>query len=72
MAKGIKKSERAQQIEPVSLGEMIHTQIRGAIEAAVHEELAAALGAAPYERTGVRRGRRLGGLEGQFERGLYV
>lgn len=60
MAKGIKKSERAQQIEPVSLGELIHTQIRGAIEAAVHEELAAALGAAPYERTGVRRGYRNG------------
>ena len=60
MAKGIKKSERAQQIEPVSLGELIHAQIRGAIEAAVHEELAAALGAAPYERSGTRRGYRNG------------
>lgn len=60
MAKGIKKSERAQEIEPVSLGELIHAQIRGAIEAAVHEELAAALGAAPYERRGTRRGYRNG------------
>ena len=60
MAKGIKKWERVPEIEPVSLGELIHTQIRGAIEAAVHEELAAALGAVPYERTGVRRGYRNG------------
>ena len=55
MAKGIRKPERAQEIEPVSLGELIHTQIRGAIEAAVHEELAVALEAAPYERNGTRR-----------------
>lgn len=60
MAKGIKKSERAPEIAPVSLGELIHAQIRGAIEAAVHEELAAALGAAPYERSGTRRGYRNG------------
>ena len=60
MGKGIKKSERAQQIEPVSLGELIHAQVRGAIEAAVHEELAGALGAAPYERNGGRRGYRNG------------
>jgi hypothetical protein len=26
MAKGTKKSERAQKIEPVSLGKLIHTQ----------------------------------------------
>jgi transposase-like protein len=40
--------------------QLIHTQVRGAIEAAVHEELAAALGAAPYERNGGRRGYRNG------------
>ena len=60
MGKGIKKPERAQQSEPVSLGELIHAQVRGAIEAAVREELAAALGAAPYERNEVRRGHRNG------------
>jgi len=60
MAKGSKKAERVPEIAPVSLGELIHTQIRGAIEAAVHEELAAALGAAPYERSGRRRGYRNG------------
>ena len=60
MAKGIKKSERVPEIAPVSLGELIHAQVRGAIEAAVHEELAAALGAAPYERSGTRRGYRNG------------
>ena len=57
---GIKKPERVPEIAPVSLGELIHTQIRGAIEAAVHEELAAALGAAPYERSRTRRGYRNG------------
>jgi hypothetical protein len=58
MAKGIKKSERVPEIAPaVSLGELIHAQLRGAIEAAVHEELAAALEAAPYEPSGTRRGR---------------
>ena len=60
MAKGIKKSERVPEIAPVSLGELIHAQVRGAIEAAVHEKLAAALEAAPYERSGTRRGDRNG------------
>ena len=60
MGKGSKKPERAQQIEPVSLGELIHAQVRRAIEAAVDEELAVALGAAPYERNGGRRGYRNG------------
>ena len=60
MAKGSKKSERVPEIAPVSLGELIHAQVRGAIEAAVHEELAAALEAAPYERSGTRRGYRNG------------
>ena len=60
MAKGSKKLERVQEIEAVSLGELIHAQVRGAIEAAVHEELAVALEAAPYERNGTRRGYRNG------------
>ena len=60
MGNGIKKSERARQIEPISLGELSHGQVRGAIEAAVREELAAALGATPYERNGVRRRHRNG------------
>ena len=60
MAKGSRKSERTQEIEPVSLGELIHAQVRGAIEAAVHEELAVALEAAPYERNRTRRGYRNG------------
>jgi hypothetical protein len=34
MAKGIKKSERMAEIAPVSLGELFHAQVRGAIEAA--------------------------------------
>ena len=49
MGKGIKKLERVQEIEPVSLGELIHAQVRGAIEAAVHESWRRR--SAPYERT---------------------
>jgi transposase-like protein len=45
---------------PVTLGELIHAAVRRAIEVAVDEELAAALGAAAYERTGTRRGYRNG------------
>src|SRR2546428_1680962 len=37
-----------------SLGELIHTAVRRAIEIAVDEELTAALGAGPYERGGDR------------------
>jgi hypothetical protein len=59
IAKGIKKSERVPEIAPVSLGELIHAQVRGAIEAAVHEELAAALEAAPYCLIPIDRPRRL-------------
>jgi hypothetical protein len=60
ISKGIRKSERAQEIEPASLGKLIHAQLRGAIEAAVYEELVAALDAAPYERRGAWRGYRNG------------
>jgi len=45
MAKRIKKSERLPEDRPVALGELIHAQVRVAIETAVHEELAIALGA---------------------------
>ena len=39
---------------------LIHQHVRVAIELAVHEELRAALGATPYERSDVRRGYRNG------------
>ena len=50
----------AHELAPVSLSELIHQQVRTAIEMAVHEELRAALGASPYERGEVRRGYRNG------------
>ena len=60
MAKGIREVAVARDLEPSSLSELIHQQVRVAIEAAVHEELPAALGAAHYERSDVRRGYRNG------------
>ncbi len=60
MGKGIKEEARAQELEPVSLSELIHQHVRTAIETAVHEELRAALGTSPYERRDVRRGCRNG------------
>ena len=60
MGKSIREAARAQELEPVSLGELIHQHVRVAIEMAVHEELRAALGATRYERTEVRRGYRDG------------
>ena len=60
MGKSIREASRAQALEPVSLGELIHQHVRIAIETAVHEELRAALGAQPYERNGNRRGYRNG------------
>jgi putative transposase len=60
MGRGIKEEARAQELEPVSLGELIHQHVRAAIETAVHEELRAALGTSPYERRDVRRGYRNG------------
>jgi len=60
MAKRIRKSKRMHEDGPVALGELIHAQVRVAIEAAVHEELAIALGAGRYERHGARRGYRNG------------
>src|SRR5687767_15108127 len=60
MGKGIKEEARAQELEPVSLSELIHQHVRATIETAVHEELRAALGTSPYERRDVRRGYRNG------------
>src|SRR5882724_10436936 len=55
-----RKKPGAHEEKPISLGELIHERVRGAIETAVEEELAAALGAAVYERTDARRGYRNG------------
>ncbi len=60
MDQGSRKKPGAHEEQPVSLGELIHERVRGAIETAVEEELAAALGAAVYERTEARRGYRNG------------
>ena len=60
MGKGIKEEARAQELELVSLSELIHQHVRAAIETAVHEELRAALGTSPYERRDVRRAYRNG------------
>jgi putative transposase len=60
MGKGIREAAAAHGLEPASLSELIHQHVRTAIEAAVHEELLAALGATPYERNGSRRGYRNG------------
>src|SRR5262245_10538800 len=60
MGKRLREAARAQELEPVSLGELIHQHVRMAIEMAVHEELRTALGTIPYERTEVRRGYRNG------------
>jgi putative transposase len=60
MAKRIRKSERLHEQTPAGLGELIHAQVRVAIETAVHEELAMALGAGRYERRDERCGYRNG------------
>jgi transposase-like protein len=60
MAKRIRKPVRLHEQRPAVLGELIHAQVRVAIEAAVQEELALALGAGRYERHGDRRGYRNG------------
>ncbi len=60
MAQAIRKLSIEEKLQPVSLGEFIHQAVRGAIELAVHEELAVALGADVYERGERRRGYRNG------------
>src|SRR5712691_9708693 len=63
MGKGIRKAAGAHEVKRVSLGELIHQHVRLAIEVAVQEELRAALGATPYERSEARRGYRNGTKE---------
>ena len=60
MAKRIRKSRGVDEHAPAALGELIHAQVRVAIETAVHEELALALGAWDYEWQAARRGYRNG------------
>jgi transposase-like protein len=60
MGEGIKQPAGALRGEPVSLSELIHEYVRVAIERAVREELRAALGTTPYERSEVRRAYRNG------------
>src|SRR5712692_9574528 len=62
MAEHIRKS-RASEEPRSTLGELIHAAVRRAIEAAVEEELAGALGADRYEREVARRGYRNGTKE---------
>jgi putative transposase len=63
MDQRIRKPVGADQLESVSLGELIHQHVRVAIETAVHEELRAALGTVRYERSEARRGYRNGSKE---------
>ena len=69
MGQGTKKS-RVVEREVTSLGELIHREVRGAIERAVLEELEAVLGSARYERAiateraGYRHGTRVRTLSG--------
>src|SRR5260370_14903705 len=60
MGKASRQSRGAHEREPISLSELIHQYVRVAIETAVREELRAALGTTPYERSEVRRGYRNG------------
>src|SRR3989475_7738930 len=60
MGKSIRKRAGVHEVASVSLGELIHQNVRIAIETAVHEELRAALGAWSYERSDGRRGYRNG------------
>jgi hypothetical protein len=53
-AEGYQQAGRRHELEPVSLSELIHQQVRAAVETAVHEELRAVLGTNPYERRDVR------------------
>jgi hypothetical protein len=55
-----KDRSRAQQADTISLGELIHAEVRTTVEHAVREELAAVLGALRYERLEARHGYRNG------------
>lgn len=60
MGEHTRKRQAVQEGQASTLGELIHEHVRMAIEVAVHEELAVALGAGPWERSGARRGYRNG------------
>jgi len=51
MGKRIGGAARAQRLELLSLSQLIHHEVRVAIETAVHEELRTALGATPTSAT---------------------
>jgi len=55
VGKAIKKLKLVRE-EKFSLGVLIHQHVRAAVEEAVHEELAEALGVELYERSEARRG----------------
>ena len=63
MGKHTRKPQVADEPGRSTLGELIHAAVRRAIEAAVEEELAGALGADRYEREAARRGYRNGTKE---------
>jgi transposase-like protein len=60
MAEHIRMAGRPHEGRPGSLGELIHTAVRRAIEVAVDVELITALGAPRYARCGSRCGYRNG------------
>ena len=55
MGTRIREGARAKDLESLSLSQLIHQEVRVAIETAVHEELRAALGTTPYERSEAAR-----------------
>jgi len=63
MGKNTRKPHVAGEPARSTLGELIHAAVRRAIEVAVEEELAGALGADRYERDATRRGYRNGTKE---------
>jgi transposase-like protein len=60
MGNSTKEATRTQELEPASLGELIHQHVRVAIETAVHEELHVTLGVSPWQRSELRCGYRNG------------
>ena len=63
MGKDTRKPHVGDEPARSTLGELIHAAVRRAIEVAVEEELAGALGAERYEREAARRGYRNGTKE---------
>lgn len=63
MGQSTRKLAVVKEEKPVTLGELLHRQIREAIEEAIQEELDAVIGAARYQRVASRRGHRNGSRE---------